>query len=134
MALAAPVGDPTIPPKGWSPPKNAMGQPDISGYWSNATMTPLMRNARVTNKATLSATEARALEQTFAAALEEADKPTDPDAPTTPATDAKAAEAKLIAIRPDLPRRAGMSAGTTPSGSIPAPTSWRSTASSGPPS
>jgi len=104
---AAPTGDPTIPPPGWSPPKNAMGQPDLSGYWSNATMTPLTRNARVTDKATLTAAEARALEKTFAEALEEADKPTDPNAPTAPATDAKAAEAKLIAIRPDFAAAGG---------------------------
>jgi hypothetical protein len=106
-AKTAPAGDPTIPPPGWTPPKNAMGQPDISGYWSNATMTPLTRNTRVTNKATLTAAEARALEKTFAEALEEADKPTDPNAPTAPASDAKAAEAKLIAIRPDFAAAGG---------------------------
>jgi hypothetical protein len=103
----APAGDPTIPPPGWSPPKNAMGQPDISGYWSNATMTPLTRNSRLTDKATLSAAEARSLEKVFAEALEEADRPTDPNAPTAPATDAKAAEAKLIAIRPDFAAAGG---------------------------
>jgi hypothetical protein len=101
-AKAAPAGDPTIPPPGWSPPKNAMGQPDLSGYWSNATMTPLTRNARVTDKATLTAAEARALEKTFADALEEADKPTDPNAPTAPGTDDK-----LIALRPDFARAGG---------------------------
>ncbi len=107
LALAAPVGDPTIAPKGWTPPKNPMGQPDISGYWSNATMTPLTRNTRVTNKPALSAAEARSLEKVFADALAEADRPTNPDAPTAPATDAKAAEAKLIAIRPDFAAAGG---------------------------
>jgi hypothetical protein len=106
-AKAAPAGDPTIPPPGWAPPKNAMGQPDLSGYWSNATMTPLTRNTRVTDKATLTAVEARAAEKVFAEALAEADKPTDPDAPTAPATDSKAAEAKLIAIRPDFAAAGG---------------------------
>jgi hypothetical protein len=106
-AKAAPAGDPTIAPPGWSPPKNAMGQPDISGYWSNATMTPLTRNPRVTDKATLTAVEARALEKTFADALAEADKPTDLDAPTALPADAKAAEAKLVALRPDLAAAGG---------------------------
>ena len=38
--------DPTVSPPGWKAPRNAMGQPDLSGYWSNATMTPLVRNGR----------------------------------------------------------------------------------------
>ncbi|MGH6963531.1 MAG: hypothetical protein ACREE0_03515 [Phenylobacterium sp.] len=106
-AKAAPAGDPTIAPPGWSAPKNAMGQPDISGYWSNATMTPLTRNARVTDKATLTAAEARALEKTFADALAEADRPTDLAAPTVLPGDAKAAEGKLVALRPDLAAAGG---------------------------
>src|SRR5678816_2834273 len=78
-AAAAPAAavDPTIPRPGWTAPKTAWGQPDLSGYWSNATMTPLTRNTRVTNKATLTAAEARAAEKIFAEALAEADKPTD---------------------------------------------------------
>lgn len=96
-AKAVPAGDPTIPPPGWAPPKNAMGQPDLSGYWSNATMTPLTRNTRVADKPTLTAAEALAAEKVFAEALEEADKPTDPNAPTEPATASTAAERKLIA-------------------------------------
>jgi hypothetical protein len=31
--------------EGYKPPKNAMGQPDISGVWSNATTTPVERRA-----------------------------------------------------------------------------------------
>ena len=42
-AKAAPaMVDPTITPKGWTVPKTAFGQPDLSGYWSNATMTPIL--------------------------------------------------------------------------------------------
>ena len=62
LALAAPPpGDPTIAQKGWTPPKTALGQPDLSGYWSNATMTPLMRNRKLTDKLTLSEKEAKGL-------------------------------------------------------------------------
>ncbi|MFI4964053.1 MAG: hypothetical protein ACHP9T_01680 [Caulobacterales bacterium] len=108
VARPAPVvADPTIPSPGWSPPKNAEGQPDLSGYWTNATMTPLTRNTRLTDKSTLSAAEAKGLEKAFGDALAEADKPTDPNAPTAPATDAKAPEAKLIAIRPDFAAAGG---------------------------
>jgi hypothetical protein len=96
---AAPTADPTIVRPGWAPPKNAMGQPDLSGYWTNATLTPLTRNPRLTDKATLSATEARAMEKTWAEALEESVKPTDPNA-TTESYQAKSSEAKLIAINP----------------------------------
>ena len=103
-ALAAPPQaagpvDPTIRQPGWATPRNAAGQPDLSGYWTNATLTPLTRNPRLTDKATLSAAEARAMEKTWAEALEESVKPTDPNA-TTEAYQAKSSEAKLIAINP----------------------------------
>ena len=98
---AAAEADPTIPQPGWAPPRNAMGQPDFSGYWTNATITPLTRNPKLTSKATLPPAEARAVEATWAKALEDADKPTDPNA-TTQAYQDKSSEAALIAIRPDL--------------------------------
>ena len=104
-AAAVPI-NPTIAQRGWAM-KNAFGQPDLAGYWSNATMTPLTRNSRLTDKSVLTAAEARSLEKVFGDALAEADRPTDPDAPTKPATDAKAAEAKLIAIRPDFAAAGG---------------------------
>src|ERR1700741_1289743 len=81
LALAAPGQaakpvaevDPTISPPGWTAPKNAMGQPDLSGYWSNATMTPLTRNAKLTDKLVVPKEQAAALEKVFAAALAAAD-------------------------------------------------------------
>ena len=107
-AKAAPApADPTIPQPGWAPPKNAMGQPDLSGYWSNATMTPLTRNTRLTDKPTLTPAEARAAEKVWAEALAEADRPTDPNAPTQNTTAKGAPESKLIAIRPDFAAAGG---------------------------
>jgi len=91
--------DPTIPRPGWTPPKNALGQPDLSGYWSNATLTPLTRNLKLTASATLPLAQARAVEAAWAAAQEESVKPTDPSV-TTEAYQAKSSEAKLIAINP----------------------------------
>ena len=105
-AVAAPA-DPTVTPKGWKSPKNAMGQPDLSGYWSNATMTPLTRNPKLTDKLVLSEKEAKGLERAFGEALAEADRPTDPNAPVAPATDAKAREAALIKIRHDFAAAGG---------------------------
>jgi hypothetical protein len=99
--------DPTISPPGWSPPKTAWGAPDFSGYWSNATMTPLTRNSRLTNKGTLSAKEAKGLEGAFAEALAEADRPTDQKKGPGNVTDKDSAEAKLVAIRPDFAAAGG---------------------------
>ena len=104
-AKAAP--DPTIAQPGWSAPKNAMGQPDFSGYWSNATMTPLMRNSRLTDKATIPAAQAASLEKVFADALAAADAPTDQKKGPGQVTDKDSAEAKLVAIRPDFAAAGG---------------------------
>ena len=110
-ALAAPAAkasrDPTIAPPGWTAPKTAFGQPDISGYWSNATMTPLIRNPKLTDKLVLSAVEAKGLEKAFAEALAEADRPTDTVKGPGAVTDKDSAEAKLVAIRPDFAAAGG---------------------------
>jgi hypothetical protein len=105
-ALAAPAAkpvapDPTVRAPGWTTPKNAYGQPDLSGYWSNATMTPLTRNPKLTSKATLSAAEAASLEKAFSDALAAADDPTNPKA-TTADYQANSSEAKLIALKPEF--------------------------------
>ncbi len=115
LALAAPdapakpklpAADPTISQKGWVAPKTAFGQPDISGYWSNATMTPLTRNTRLTNKAALSPAEAHAAEKVWGDALAAADAPTDTKA-TTPTAQEKATQEKLFALRPDFAAAGG---------------------------
>ena len=65
QALAEPATppDPTIRAKGWTPPKTAWGRPDISGQWSNATLTPLTRNPRISDKSKLTPAEARSMEK-----------------------------------------------------------------------
>lgn len=97
---AGPARDPSAP-AGWKAPRNAMGQPDLSGYWSNATLTPLTRNKRISDKATLTAGEAKALEALWAKALADSDAPTDPDE-STAAVQAKLTDSKLVEIRPDF--------------------------------
>ncbi len=96
-----PAGDPTIPQPGWKTPKNVFGQPDLSGYWSNATLTPLIRNTRLTPNATLTLAEARKMEAIWKQAEDEGNKPTDPTL-TTEGYQAKSGEAKLLSIRPDF--------------------------------
>ena len=105
-ATKAPAGDPTIAPKGWVAPRTAFGQPDISGYWSNATMTPFTRNAKLTNKATLSLAEARAAEKVWGDALAAADAPTE-DKPTGPTAKEVETREKLLALRPDFAAAGG---------------------------
>ncbi len=115
LALPAPAApaaakadvDPTVSPPGWKAPKTAFGQPDLSGYWSNATMTPLTRNAKLTDKLVVPPAEARGLEKAFADALAEADRPTDQKKGPGAVTDPDSAEAKLVKIRPDFAAAGG---------------------------
>jgi len=108
-APAAPnaEADPSVSPPGWKPPKNAMGQPDLSGYWTNATMTPLTRNPKLTDKLVVPDKDAKGLEKAFAEALAEADRPTDQKKGPGNVTDKDSAEAKLVAIRPDFAAAGG---------------------------
>jgi hypothetical protein len=47
----------------WTPPRTADGQPDLQGYWSNSTLTPLERPAQFAGKAVLSPEEAAAYQK-----------------------------------------------------------------------
>jgi hypothetical protein len=107
VKAAASAADPSIAPPGWTAPKTAFGQPDLSGYWSNATMTPLTRNPKLTDRLVLSATEAKGLEKAFGEALAAADQPTDPEKGPGQVTDKNSPEAKLVAIRPDFAAAGG---------------------------
>jgi hypothetical protein len=107
-AFAAPAAQPvaaaadsSVPPPGWKRPRNAMGQPDLSGYWSNATLTPLTRNRRISDKAVLTPEEAKAFEKLWAQALAESDAPTDPNE-STAEVQAKLTGSKLVELRPDF--------------------------------
>jgi hypothetical protein len=64
--------------KQWKAPRTAEGHPDLQGVWTNATITPLERQPQFGDRLTISATEAKALEQEQADFREEQDKPTDP--------------------------------------------------------
>jgi hypothetical protein len=48
--------------KNWTAPKTADGHPDLSGYWTNVTITPLERPAQFAGKAFLTPAEAAAYE------------------------------------------------------------------------
>jgi hypothetical protein len=101
-AAPAPASDPTIAQPSWKAPKTAWGAPDLSGYWTNATITPTTRNLRLTDKATLSAADAHKLETAFTNALDDAEKPTDPNSGVKAQTDSK-----LLQIRPEFAAAGG---------------------------
>ena len=82
-------------------PRNAMGQPDLSGYWSNATLTPLTRNPKISNKPVLSPVEAKEFEALWKKALDDANKPTDPNI-TPEDIQRELKNSKLVEIRPDF--------------------------------
>ena len=50
--------------KGYHAPRNAMGQPDLAGVWSNATITRLERDPKYGERLVLTPDEAKAIENT----------------------------------------------------------------------
>lgn len=64
----------------YTPPRNSLGQPDISGFWTNETLTPFQRPERYGNRLVLSEDEVAQMEGTADRRYHEASLPTDPDA------------------------------------------------------
>jgi hypothetical protein len=64
-------------------PRTALGQPDLQGIWTNATITPLERDAKFGERLALTDAEVHQLEAGNAALVAEGNKPTDPNAKVT---------------------------------------------------
>ncbi len=62
-------------------PRTAFGQPDLSGYWSNTTLTPMTRKVSLGAQKTYSEDEVKKLETAVEIEVEEGNQPTDPNAP-----------------------------------------------------
>ncbi|HEX4712660.1 hypothetical protein [Phenylobacterium sp.] len=83
IALAGPAAAQTkaaAPAKGaaYKAPRNAFGQPDLTGFWSNATLTPEQRPAALGDRAVYTPQEVAKLEGAVVKEVEEGNKPTDP--------------------------------------------------------
>jgi hypothetical protein len=63
---------------GFTPAKNSFGQPDISGTWTNETLTPMQRAAEYGERLVLSEEEVATLESERARERAAGDAPTDP--------------------------------------------------------
>jgi hypothetical protein len=62
-------------------PRNALGQPDLSGTWSNSTLTPMSRKRDLGERLVFTAEEVAKLESAVEAEIEIGNRPTDADAP-----------------------------------------------------
>jgi hypothetical protein len=82
IALSAPLSATTqTKASAYKPPRDAYGHPDLSGYWSNATLTPETRPAALGDRAAYTPEEVRKLESAVVKEVEEGNTPTDPNAP-----------------------------------------------------
>ena len=68
--------------QGYKPPRNALGQPDLEGAWTNATMTPQTRPAQYGARRAMTPDEVAKIEGAAAAQIERGNQKTDPNAPT----------------------------------------------------
>jgi hypothetical protein len=65
----------------WKTPRNAFGQPDLSGFWSNATLTPMTRRPQFKSQLNYTPEQVKEMEANAAAEIEEGNEATDPNAP-----------------------------------------------------
>jgi hypothetical protein len=65
----------------YTAPRTPFGQPDISGYWTNTTLTPISRRPQYGDRAAFTPEEVKKLENAAEAEVVEGNKPTDPNAP-----------------------------------------------------
>ena len=78
-ALSADGPNPVVFKAGYKAPQNGFGQPDISGAWTNSTLTTLERSVSYGERIAMTADEVAAIEKNRQAQIDKGNKPT----PTT---------------------------------------------------
>jgi hypothetical protein len=78
LALAAAPAAHAAAPAPYRAPHNSFGQPDLEGFWTNATLTPITREGKFGARAAYTPGEVRQIEGGQQAALEKGNQPTDP--------------------------------------------------------
>jgi len=79
LASAAPVAAQPVLTPGYKVPRLSIGQPDLGGHWSNATLTPEMRSTEAGSRTRLTPKEIADLEGAIAKEIEDGNQPTDPN-------------------------------------------------------
>ena len=82
LGLAALLAAPALA-QSYKAPRTPLGQPDLQGVWTNATITPLTRPAKFGDRNVLTREEALAQERATAAQVARADEPTPPELKVT---------------------------------------------------
>ncbi len=72
---------PAAPASAYKAPRTSFGQPDLMGYWSNSTLTPITRRPQLGDRLVYTPAEVKALEQGNAQEIEAGNARTDPNAP-----------------------------------------------------
>ena len=81
-ALAQPGAKPAQS-AAYQAPRNAFGQPDLEGVWTNATLTPFERDAKFGDRLLMTPDEAAAIEKANNRFIAASNAPTDPKIKTT---------------------------------------------------
>src|SRR6185369_5105165 len=101
LAADAPAAKAAAPAAPFKAPKNAFGQPDLSGFWTNATLTPMTRSPAVAGRPVYTPEEVKKMESAVVQEVEEGNRPTDPNAP------AEAPKRDTANIRPEFAAAGG---------------------------
>lgn len=64
----------------WTMPRDTAGHPDMSGFWSNASLTPESRPAKLGQQSVYTPAQVKALEAAVVQEVEDGNMPTDPNA------------------------------------------------------
>ena len=67
-------------PPAYHAPKTTFGQPDLEGFWTNATLTPITRDSTLGARSTYTTEEVKRIEGNQQAALEKGNQASDPNA------------------------------------------------------